>query len=83
VPAGRKRGGIVWLSDDSLPEIGCACEIDRVRERMEHGRTNVLARGTRPFRVLERVGRLAYPAVEAQLWPRCPRDRSGHKAVTR
>ena len=22
--------GIVWLSDDSLREIGCACEIDRV-----------------------------------------------------
>jgi Lon protease-like protein len=29
---------------------------------MEDGRMNILARGTRPFRVLERQGHLAYPA---------------------
>jgi Lon protease-like protein len=29
---------------------------------MEDGRMNLLARGTRPFRVLERQGHLAYPA---------------------
>src|SRR6201992_3447662 len=54
--------GIVWLSDDGLREIGCACEIDRVLERMEDGRMNLVARGTRPFRVLERQGDLAFPA---------------------
>jgi Lon protease-like protein len=54
--------GIVWLSDDGLREIGCACAIDRVLERMEDGRMNLLARGTRPFLVLERQGHLAYPA---------------------
>jgi Lon protease-like protein len=54
--------GIVWLADDGLREIGCACEIDRVLERMEDGRMNLVARGTRPFRVLERQGHLAYPA---------------------
>jgi Lon protease-like protein len=54
--------GIVWLSDESLREIGCACKIERVLERMEDGRMNLLARGTRPFRVLERQGHLAYPA---------------------
>ena len=54
--------GIVWLSDDGLREIGCACEIDRVLERMEDGRMNLVARGTRPFRVLERQGHLPYPA---------------------
>jgi Lon protease-like protein len=54
--------GIVWLSDDGLRDIGCACEIDRVLERMEDGRMNLLARGTRPFRVLERQGHLPYPA---------------------
>ena len=31
-------------------------------ERMEDGRMNLLTRGTRPFRVLERQGHLAYPA---------------------
>jgi len=54
--------GVVWLSDDGLREIGCACRIERVLERMEDGRMNLLTRGTRPFRVLERQGNLAYPA---------------------
>ncbi len=54
--------GIVWMSDDGLRDIGCACEIERVTERMDDGRMNLLARGTRPFRVLERQGHLAYPA---------------------
>ncbi|MGO9751640.1 MAG: LON peptidase substrate-binding domain-containing protein [Solirubrobacteraceae bacterium] len=54
--------GILWLSDDGLREIGCACRIERVLERMEDGRMNLLTRGTRPFRVLERQGHLAYPA---------------------
>jgi len=54
--------GIVWLADDGLREVGCACEIERVLERMEDGRMNILTRGTRPFRVVERQGHLAYPA---------------------
>src|SRR5437763_9149816 len=59
---GQREFGIVWLSDDGLRENGCACEIDRVLERTEDGRMNLLTRGTRPFRVLERQGHLAYPA---------------------
>jgi Lon protease-like protein len=59
---GQREFGIVWLSDDGLREVGCACEIDRVLERMEDGRMNLLVRGTRPFRVLERLGHLPYPA---------------------
>jgi Lon protease-like protein len=54
--------GIVWMSDDGLREIGCACTIERVLERMDDGRMNLLARGTRPFRVLERQAHLPYPA---------------------
>ncbi len=54
--------GIVWLSDDGLKEVGCAMEIEQVLEQMEDGRMNLLTRGTRPFRVLERQGHLAYPA---------------------
>ena len=59
---GGHEFGIVWLSDEGLREVGCACEVDRVLERMEDGRMNLVARGTRPFRVLERQGHLAYPA---------------------
>jgi Lon protease-like protein len=58
----EREFGIVWLSDDGLREIGCACEIEQVLERMEDGRMNLLARGTRPIKVLERQGHLAYPA---------------------
>jgi Lon protease-like protein len=58
----EKEFGIVWLADDGLRETGCACLIERVLERMEDGRINLLARGTRPFRVVERQGHLAYPA---------------------
>jgi Lon protease-like protein len=54
--------GIVWMSDDGLREIGCACAIERVLEEMDDGRINLLARGTRPFRVLERQAHLPYPA---------------------
>src|SRR5437588_1835509 len=58
----EREFGIVWLSDDGLREIGCACEIDRVLERMDDGRMNLLTRGTRPFRVVERQEHLPYPA---------------------
>ena len=58
----EREFGIVWLSDDALRDIGCACEIDRVLEQMDDGRMNILVRGTQPFRVVERQGHLAYPA---------------------
>ena len=54
--------GIVWLADDELKPIGCAVAIERVLERMEDGRVNILTRGTRPFRLIERQDGLAYPA---------------------
>jgi Lon protease-like protein len=54
--------GIVWLSDDGLREIGCACEITEVVERDDEGRLNILTRGTRPFQLLEREDHLPYPA---------------------
>jgi Lon protease-like protein len=54
--------GIVWLADDGLREIGCACEIAEVLERMPDGRINLVARGTRVFRIEERQHELAYPA---------------------
>ena len=58
----QREFGIVWLSDEELKQVGCACEIERVLERMDDGRLNILARGTRPFRLLERQDDLPYPA---------------------
>jgi Lon protease-like protein len=54
--------GIVWLSEEELKPIGCACEIDQVIERLDDGRLNILVRGTRPFRLLERQDDLPFPA---------------------
>lgn len=54
--------GIVWMADDGLHDVGCACRIERVLERLDDGRINLLARGTRPLRIIERQRELAYPA---------------------
>jgi len=54
--------GIVWMADDGLRPIGCACEVAEVVERMDDGRLNLIARGTRPFRIETRQDELPYPA---------------------
>jgi Lon protease-like protein len=58
----EREFGIVWLAEDELKQVGCACEIEEVLERMEDGRLNILARGTRPFRLIERQDDLHHPA---------------------
>ena len=64
---GSSEFGVVWLSDDGLHDVGCACEIDKVLERMEDGRLNLVARGTRPLRIVERQSHLPYPAGVVEL----------------
>jgi Lon protease-like protein len=54
--------GIVWLADDGLRPIGCACEIAEVLETLPDGRINLVARGTRVFRIETRQEDLPYPA---------------------
>ncbi|MGA9876853.1 MAG: LON peptidase substrate-binding domain-containing protein [Solirubrobacteraceae bacterium] len=77
--------GIVWLSDDELKPIGCACEIERVLERMEDGRFTILVRGTRVFRLLQRQDDLPYPAgivefvAEREETPDCEVVRDAHE----
>ena len=63
----EREFGIVWLADDGLKPVGCACEIERVLERLEDGRLNILARATRPFRLLAREDSRAYPAGTLEL----------------
>jgi Lon protease-like protein len=54
--------GIVWLSEDELKPVGCACEIERVLDRDDEGNMDIIARGTRPFRLIERQDDYPYPA---------------------
>ncbi len=60
--ADEREFGIVWMADDGLREVGCACEITEVVDRGEDGQLDILTRGTRPFQVLEREDHLPYPA---------------------
>ena len=64
--------GIVWVSDEGVRPIGCACEIAEVLERMPDGRLNLVARGTRAFRIEARQDELAYPAGHGRV-PARPR----------
>jgi Lon protease-like protein len=61
--------GIVWLSDEELKPVGCACEIERVLDREDDGRFSILVRGTRVFRLLERQDDLPYPAGIVEFLP--------------
>ena len=54
--------GIVWLADDGLKTTGCACVVEDVLERAADGRLNIMCRGTRPFRLVERIDDRPYPA---------------------
>ena len=66
--------GILWLSDEELKETGCACTVEQVLERMPDGRMNILARGTRPFTLLERQDDLPYPAGVVEFTDEEPED---------
>jgi Lon protease-like protein len=58
----EREFGIVWSSETELKPVGCACQIEETLERMDDGRLNILVRGTRPFRLVERQDDLPYPA---------------------
>jgi Lon protease-like protein len=76
----EREFGIVWLSDQELKQVGCACEIERVLERLEGGRMNILVRGTRPFRLLERQDELPYPAGTVEFLEDAEQEEPGEAA---
>lgn len=53
--------GIVWEDENGLHPTGCAMRVDKVLERFDDGRINILTRGTRVFRLIERTGDDPYP----------------------
>jgi Lon protease-like protein len=57
--------GIVCVGEDGegMEETGCACEIADVLERFDDGRVNLVARGTRPFRITAVQDDFSYPAA--------------------
>jgi Lon protease-like protein len=73
--------GVLWLSDDGLRAIGCAASITQLLERADDGRLNILAEGTRPFRLLRRLEDLAYPAGDIELLDDEPGEGPGAAAA--
>jgi Lon protease-like protein len=74
--------GIVWLSDDGLKDVGCSARVDRVLERFDDGRLNVLVEGTTPFRLVRRIDDLPYPAGDIQPLADDPEDPEDARAIT-
>ena len=66
--------GIVWMSDDGLCDVGCAARVTEVLDRLEDGRMNILAQGTRPFRLVRRIDDMPYPAGDVELLDDEPSD---------
>lgn len=58
--------GLVWAADDGLKDNGCAMEVAEVLERHDDGRIDILARGTRPFRIVEEHFDHVYPSGEVE-----------------
>jgi Lon protease-like protein len=74
--------GVIWLSDEELKGVGCACEVERVLERLDDGRLNILARGSVPFRLLNRQDDLPYPAGVVELLDETEEEPDGRSAET-
>jgi len=73
--------GIVWVHEGLTKQVGCACEIAEVLEHLDDGRMNVLTRGTRPFRIIERQDNLPYPACTIELLEDKPEEPDDAAAV--
>jgi len=75
--------GIVWADEEGLRETGCACVVERLLQRHEDGRLDVLCRGTVALRVTGEVGAAPYPvaAVELLADEREERSPAGRRAA--
>ena len=58
--------GIVLRDDNGARSIGCLAQIEEVLEQFEDGRSNILSRGTEPFRVLDRIETEEWPEAEIE-----------------
>lgn len=58
----ERQFGILWLSEQQLQPVGCACELEQVTERMDDGRMNIVVRATKPFRLLRSEDGHPYPS---------------------
>lgn len=61
--------GILFSDDDGPREIGCSVFVDQVLERYDDGRLDVVVRGARPFRVIDRFEAPGFPCAHVEPIP--------------
>jgi Lon protease-like protein len=59
--------GILWLAEEELKTVGCACRVERVLERAPDGTMDILALGGAPFSLLSRQEDMPHPAGTVQM----------------
>jgi Lon protease-like protein len=78
----EREFGIVWMADDGLRTVGCAGRITQLLDTTDDGRMNILVQGTRPFRLVERIPDLPYPAGTIELLDEAEYDATPEAAAT-
>jgi ATP-dependent Lon protease len=58
-----RQFGLVYTDEEEPNEFACATHIDRVLERFDDGRMNVLVTGIEPIRIVEFEDRFNYPSA--------------------
>jgi Lon protease-like protein len=76
----ERQFGIIWLSEERLSPVGCACELEDVLERGEDGRMNIMVRGNKPFRLLARAEDQPFPAGTVQFLAEAEEERDEESA---
>lgn len=66
--------GIVWADERGERVTACACEVSQVLRRHDDGRLDILARGTRPLRIVERHDNLKWPAATVDFLADAPEE---------
>jgi Lon protease-like protein len=59
--------GIVLRDEDGARSIGCSALVADVVERHDDGRLDIVARGERPFRILDRFEAEEWPAAMVEM----------------
>ncbi len=65
---------IVWADEQGERATACACEVAQVLRRHDDGRLDILVRGTRPLRIVERHDNLPWPAATVEFFDDPPED---------
>jgi Lon protease-like protein len=65
---------IVWADERGERATACACEVAQVLRRHDDGRLDILARGTRPLRIVERHDNLQWPAATVDFLDDSPEE---------